>query len=152
MLPGPSSRSTTFDDELSLRWFPRLIIPPWTTSLNSSLCPTRGPKNILLHHSFDLMSSPTDYISMKPLDRICHGHHQHSEFLQDINWIHDEKYHPCPSMICVIIDNILAFPSTQTCSCLVLYLEILAIQLMLCSTLEYYHLLCEDGCENFTTS
>ena len=37
-------------------------------------------------------------------------HHQHSELFQDINRIRDEKYHPCPSMICVIIDNILAFP------------------------------------------
>ena len=41
---------------------------------------------------------------------MCRDHHQHSELFQDIIWIHDEKYHPCPSMICVIIDNIFAFP------------------------------------------
>ena len=97
------------------------------------------------------MPLPIDYISMKPLDKICHDHHQHSEFLQDINWIHDEKYHPCPSMICVIIGNILAFPSIQTCSCFVLYLEILVIQLMLCSTLEYCYLLCQECHGKFTT-
>ena len=34
-------------------------------------------------------------------------------------WIefHDEKYHPCPSIICVVIDNILALFPTQTWSC-----------------------------------
>ena len=41
---------------------------------------------------------------------MCRDHHQHSELFQDINRIHDGKYHPCPSMICVIIDNILTFP------------------------------------------
>ena len=30
-----------------------------------------------------------------------------------------------PSMICVVIDHFIAFRSTQTCSCVVLYLEIL---------------------------
>ena len=54
--------------------------------------------------------------------------------------IQDEKYHPCPSMNCVIIDNILASPPTQTCSYFVLYLVFPAIQLMLSSTAEYYHL------------
>ena len=88
---------------------------------------------------------------MKPLVKIYHDHHQHSEFLQDINCIHDEKYHPCPLIICVIIGNILAFPSTQTCSCFVLYLEILAIQLMLCSTLECCYLLCQECHGKFTT-
>ena len=46
-----------------------------------------------------------------------------------------------PSMICVVIDHFNASPPTQTCSCFVLYLEILATQLMLCSTLEYCYLL-----------
>ena len=32
-----------------------------------------------------------------------------------------------PSMICFIIDHFIAFHSTQTCSCLVLYLDLLAI-------------------------
>ena len=52
---------------------------------------------------------------------------------------------------CVIIGNILVFPSTQTCSCFVLYLEILAIQLMLCSTMEYCYLLCQECHGKFTT-
>ncbi len=42
-------------------------------------------------------------------------------------------------MNCVIIDNFIAFPPTQTCSCFVLYLRILPIQ-HLFFTLEYYHL------------
>ena len=37
-------------------------------------------------------------------------HQQHSKLFQDINQIHDDKYHRCPSMICVIIDNIIDFP------------------------------------------
>ena len=57
-----------------------------------------------------------------------------------------------PSMICVIIDHFIAFRSTQTCSCFVLYLEILAIQHLFFFTLEYYHLLCQECRENFTTS
>ena len=55
-------------------------------------------------------------------------------------------------MICVIIDHFIAFRSTQTCSRFVLYLEILAIQPLFFFTLGYYHLLCQDCHENFTTS
>ena len=44
---------------------------------------------------------------------MCREHHQHSELFQDIYQIMDEKYHPLPSMIWVIIDNIIAFPPTQ---------------------------------------
>ena len=57
-----------------------------------------------------------------------------------------------PSMICVIIDHFIAFPPTQACSCLVLYLEFLAIQQLFFFTLEYYHLLCQVCRKNFTTS
>ena len=76
---------------------------------------------------------------------MCREHHQHSELFQHIYRILDEKYHPFPSMNCVIIDNFIAFPSTQTCSCSVLYLEFLAIQLLFFLTLKYYHLLYQ-GC------
>ena len=69
MPPGPYSRSTTFDNELSLCRFPRLIVSPRTANMISSLCRTHGSNNLLLHHSFDLMSSPTDYIFMKPLNK-----------------------------------------------------------------------------------
>ena len=57
-----------------------------------------------------------------------------------------------PLMICVVIDHFIAFPPTQTWSCFVLYLEFLAIQHLFFFTMEYYHLLCEECCENFTTS
>ena len=57
-----------------------------------------------------------------------------------------------PSMICVIIGHFIAFPPTQACSCLVLYLEFLAIQQLFFFTLEYYHLLCQVCRKNFTTS
>ena len=67
-----------------------------------------------------------NYIFMTPLDELCCDHRQHFDFFQDVNRIHDEKYHPCPSIICVVIDNILAFFPTQTWSCW-LYLKFLAI-------------------------
>ena len=57
-----------------------------------------------------------------------------------------------PSMISVIIDHSTTFPPTQTCSCFVLYLEFLAIQQLIFFTLEHYHHLCHQCCENFTTS
>ena len=46
--------------------------------------------------------------------QMCRDHHQHSELLLGINRMHDEKYHPCPSMIYIIIDILFAFPPTQT--------------------------------------
>ena len=58
--------------------------------------------------------------------QMCRDHHQHSELLLGIDRMHDEKYHPCPSTICVIVDNLLAFPPTQKCSCFVLSFEFLA--------------------------
>ena len=57
-----------------------------------------------------------------------------------------------PLMICVIIGHFTAFPPTQTCSCYVLYLEILAIQHLFLFTLEYYQILYQECRENFTTS
>ena len=54
--------------------------------------------------------------------------------------IQDEKYHPCPSMNCVIIDNILASPQHKLVHILCCILISPTIQLMLCSTVEYYHL------------
>ena len=42
-----------------------------------------------------------------------------------------------PLMVCVIIDHFIAFPPTQACSCLVLYLEFIAIQHLFFFTLEY---------------
>ena len=48
---------------------PHFVIPPGTTSMNPSLCRTHGTNNLSLHHAFDLMSWPIDYIIMKPLDK-----------------------------------------------------------------------------------
>ena len=69
MLPGPYSQSTTFDDELSLRRSSLSNRSPQTTSLSSSLCRTLASYNLSLHHYFDLMSSPIDYIFMNSRDK-----------------------------------------------------------------------------------
>ena len=45
--------------------------------------------------------------------QMCRDHHLHSERFQDINRIHDERYHPYPLIIWAIIDNIIAFPPTR---------------------------------------
>ena len=76
--------------------------------------------------------------------QMCRDHHQHSELLQGINRMHVEKYHPCPLMIVLSSASLFTFPPTQTCSCFVLSLKSLAIQLTLSSTLEYYHLYVKD--------
>ena len=33
---------------------------------------------------------------------MCHDHHQPYELFQDINWVHDEKYHPCRDDLCYL--------------------------------------------------
>ena len=99
------------------------------------------------------LDSIADRLHLHEISRqLCRDLHQHLELFQDIYRIFDEKYHPCPSMSCVIIDHFIAFRSTQTSSCFVLYLEILAIQQLFFSTLEYYHLLCKECHGNFITS
>ena len=84
--------------------------------------------------------------------QLCRDHHQHPKLFQDIYRILDGQYHPCPSMIRVIINHFTAFPPTQTCSCFVLYLEFLAIQHLFFFTLECYHLLCQECHEDYSTS
>ena len=69
MLPGPSSWSTIFDDELSLRRSSSSYHFALNNKLGLELCHTRGSNILSLHHSFDLMSSPIDYIFMKSLDK-----------------------------------------------------------------------------------
>ena len=85
-------------------------------SLISSLCHALGSNNLSLHHSFDFMSSLIDYIFMKSLDKcvviiinILSSFRISIEFMM-------RNIILAPSMICVIIDNILASPPTQTCS------------------------------------
>ena len=57
-----------------------------------------------------------------------------------------------PSMIALTSTTFLQFPNIKLVHGFVLYLEFLSIQCMLCFTLEYYNLLCQGCCENFTTS
>ena len=42
---------------------------------------------------------------------MCREHHQHSELFQDINWIHDEKYHPCTRWF--VLSSTTLLPSLQ---------------------------------------
>ena len=48
---------------------------------------------------------------------MCRDHHQPYELFQDINWVHDEKYHPCPRWS--VLSSTTSMPSfqTQTWSC-----------------------------------
>ena len=73
--------------------------------------------NLLLHHPLGLMSSPIDYIFLKPLDKcvviivsILTSSETYIEFLMRNSML-------APSMVCVIIDNIISFPPTHICSC-----------------------------------
>ena len=66
---------------------------------------------------------------------MCREDHQHSELFQNIYWIHDEKYHPCPSMIWVIIGNILAFPQHKLVH--VLCYTLSSLLSSLCSSLSW---------------
>ena len=68
------------------------------------------PITFPFHHSFDLMSSSINYIFLKTFDKfvvIIVNNLTSSKLCVEIQ---DEKYHPCPLMNCVIIDNILASP------------------------------------------
>ena len=95
VLPGPYSRSTNFRRWTNLTsilivisfrleqqaWFRVCVVP---------LVP------ITFHFIITWLDVVTDRLHLHELSRQrCHDH-QHSELIQDINWIHDEKYHPCP--------------------------------------------------------
>ena len=69
MLPGPSSRSTILDDEITLRRSSSSYHFALNTKLGFELCRTLGSNNLSLHHYFDLMSSPIDYIFMNSRDK-----------------------------------------------------------------------------------
>ena len=153
MLPGPSSRSTNFDSELILQsiflvipfvleqqaWFRVCVVPvvPMTFGFNISV---------------DLMSSPISYIFSKPLDKcvviiinILRSSKISIEFLMRNSIL-------CPWWFGLSLTTLLHSLQHKTCSCFVLYLEFLAIQLMLCSTAEYYHLLWQECHEDYSTS
>ena len=141
VLPGPYSRSTTFDDELSLR------------RLSSSYRFTSNNKN--WPRVCVVSVAPIIFCCISPFAWCSRWSIASSWILStNVSWSSSTFRAPqgyqlnswweipsLPSMNCVIIDHFIAFRSTQTCSCFVLYLEILTIQLVLCSTLKYYCLL-----------
>ena len=151
VLPGPYSRSTNF-----WRWakltsiFPHRIISLWAASLLWSLCRTLGSNNVSLHH----------YLTWRRYRSITSSW----TLATKVSWSSTFWAHPgyqlnswweittLPSMNCIIVDHFIAFPPTQACSCLVLYLEFLAIQQLFFFTLEYYHPLCQECSEICSTS
>ena len=40
---------------------------------------------------------------------MCREHHHHSELFKDIDWIHVEKYHPCPRWLVLSSTTLLPF-------------------------------------------
>ena len=42
---------------------------------------------------------------------MCRDHHQPYEPIQDIDWVHDEKYHPCPRWF--VLSSTTRLPSVQ---------------------------------------
>ena len=111
VLPGPSSRSTNFDGELILQsiflvlsfrlehqaWFRVCVVSvvqwPYASPL---LFLDVVAVRLLLHE-----------ISRQ----LCRDHHQHFELFQDINWMHEEKYHPCPQWF--VLSSTTLLPSVQ---------------------------------------
>ena len=134
VLPGPSSRSTIFDDELTLRRSSSSYHFALNNKLGFELCRTLGSNNLSLHHYFDLMSSPIDYIFMNSRDKGFEIVNILSSSRISIGFMMRNTI--LASMNCIIIDHFIAFPPTQACSCLVLYLEFLAVQQLIFLTSE----------------
>ena len=114
-LPHPSlvheffSVSTTYDGlSTSCCLFER------TTSI-PSLHLVRCFYNFPLRHSL-LGAVAVRLHSLGNSRQMCHDHLQHFDFFRDVNWVRDEKFHPYPSMSFDVIDNILDFLSSWTCS------------------------------------
>ena len=157
MLNFNCATGSFFPEHKLRRWanltidLPRHIVCPWTASLISSLCRTHGSNNFLFHHSVDLMSSPISYIFSKPLDKcvvivinIPRSSKISIEFLMRNSIL-------CPRWFGLSSTTLFHSLQHKTCSCFMLYLEFLAIQLMLCSTLEYCYLLCQECHGKFST-
>ena len=83
---------------------------------------------------------------------MCRDHHQHSELFQDINWNHDEKYHPCPRWF--VLSSTTLLPSLQHKLVHVLCCTLSSSISNWCydSTAEYYHPWCQECCEDCSTS
>ena len=150
VLPGPSSRSTIFDDELTLRRSSSSYHFALHNKLGFELCRTLGSYNLSLHHYFDLMSYLIDYIFMNSRDKGFEIVNILSSSRISIGFMMRNTI--LASMNCIIIDHFIAFPPTQAGTCLVLYLGFLAIQQLFFFTLEYYHPLCQECSEICSTS
>ena len=110
VLPGPYSRSTNFRRWTNLTsilivisfrleqqaWFRVCVVP---------LVP------ITFHFIITWLDVVTDRLHLHELSRQRCRDHQHSELFQDINWIHDEKYHPCPRWF--VLSSTTLLPSVQ---------------------------------------
>jgi len=110
VLPGPYSRSSNFRRWTNLMsilivisfrleqqaWFRVCVVP---------LVP------ITFHFIITWLDVVTDRLHLHELSRQRCRDHQHSELIQDINWIHDEKYHPCPRWI--VLSSTTLLPSHQ---------------------------------------
>ena len=66
---------------------------------------------------------------------MCRDHHQHSELFQDINWIHDEKYHPCPRWF--VLSSTTLLPSLQHKLVRVLGYTLSSLLSNICSSLAW---------------
>ena len=66
---------------------------------------------------------------------MCHDHHQHSELFQDNNWIHDEKYHPCPRWF--VLSSTTLLPSLQHKLVCVLCYTLGSLLSSICSSLPW---------------
>ena len=66
---------------------------------------------------------------------MCRDHHQPYELFQDINWIHDEKYHPCPRR--VVLSSATLLPSLQHKLVRVLCYTLRSLLSSICSSLPW---------------
>ena len=66
---------------------------------------------------------------------MCRDHHQHSEFFQDINWIHDEKYHPCLRWF--VLSSTTLLPSLEHKLVCVLCYTLRSLLFSICSSLPW---------------
>ena len=104
-----------------------------------SLCHTHGSNNLSLHHSFNLMSSPIDYIFMKSLDKcvvIINSIRSSSRI--SIEFMMRNTILPLEDLCYQW--QLYGLPSITN---LFMTWMQLAIQLVLWSTLKYYCLLCQ---------
>ena len=107
---------------------------------------------ITFHFIITWLDVVTDRLHLHELSRQrCRGH-QHSELIQDINWIHDEKYHPCPRWI--VLSSTTLLPSHQHKLVHAWCYTLSSLLPSIWSSLprKYCHLFLSRMCGNFTTS